>query len=548
LELSLYHCIAGFDKSSHKAGTNSRSDNINHRPKEISIINNLKKNNFKLYYSKILIYLTPKPYPIMRFNEVQKFKVDDLLLDQGNYRFKEAEDQKSCIAKIYSANPAYFKNLMSSVAEDNLGELLLVYKDGNKNIVLDGNRRLAVLKVLNNPKEFSPSSAIREHAESLLDTHKVDLTNILAQVSDNQQLIYKTVYERHAAGQGKARINWSAYGAARFRYDQNMEEGNEWYAIVLLLETERKHPEWTAFLDSSEYSHEVFRRIFKSALDKGIISTSIFSGRHQRIKATADKKLINDAVDKVVNFLESIRNKDLSLSRSGKYADKASVDAFVEQFSLSPDNIRSQAPPNSTEATNNQSSTNASGGSSPDSTKSTDSTPSTSSTMGQNSSSTQTPGSSMQQSVSPVATKDKTTYGIEQSDAIVQCLASLKSQKLISLYRSLCVVSAVQHAQLLYIGAWSFFETLTALHGRSEGTPFDGYLGSIMNNNNMGYNKTEKKDYQQVLKEISEKGNANKHSGKNYSTSALQLRADFTTLEPFIIAVIDMIINKSKKP
>ncbi|MDN3579633.1 hypothetical protein [Mucilaginibacter flavus] len=482
----------------------------------------------------------------MRFNEVKKFKIDDLLLDQGNYRFKEAEDQKSCVVKIYSANPAYFKNLMSSIAEDNLGELLLVYKNGKKNIVLDGNRRLAALKVLNNPQEFSPSGAIKDHANSLLKTYTVDLINIFAQVSDDKQLIYKTVYERHAAGQGKARINWSAYGAARFRYDQKMEDGNEWYAIVLLLETESRHPEWTAFIDSSDYSHEVFRRIFKSALDKGIISTSIFSGRHQRIKTTADK-LVKDAVDKVVHFLEAMRNKDISLSRSGKYADKASVDAFVEQFGLSSDNVRSQAPVDTTPATNSQSPTDSSVGSSPDSTNSNNSPRSTTSTANPSNSSNQTTASGPQQSASPSAVRDNKSYGIEQSDEIAQRLVLLKSQKLISLYRSLCVVSAVQHAQLLYIGAWSFFESLTALSGRQEGTPFDGYLGSMMNNN-MSYNKTEKKDFQQILKEISDKGNANKHSGKNYSTSAIQLRADFTTLEPFIIAVIDMTINKFKKP
>eukprot|EP01037_Dinobryon_pediforme_P000919 gene919-926_t len=297
----------------------------------------------------------------------------------GNYRFKEAEDQKSCIVKIYSANPTYFKNLMSSIAEDNLGELLLVYKDGEKNIVLDGNRRLAALKVLNNPQKFSPSTAIKDHADALLKAYTVDLANVSAQVSNDKQLIYKTVYERHAAGQGKARINWSAYGAARFRYDQKMEDGNEWYAIALLLETESKHPEWTAFMDSGDYSHEVFRRIFRAAQDKGVISNSIFSGRHQRIKSTADKKLVKDAIEKVTRFLEAMRNKDLSLSRSGKYADKASVDAFVEQFSFSPDNVRSQAPTDSTAETGGQSPINPSAGSSPTATNSTGSDPSSSS-------------------------------------------------------------------------------------------------------------------------------------------------------------------------
>ncbi|WP_299356099.1 hypothetical protein [Mucilaginibacter sp.] len=241
-----------------------------------------------------------------------------------------------------------------------------------------------------------------------------------------------------------------------------------------------------------------------------------------------------------------MQNKVIGLSRSGKYADKASVDAFVEQFGLSPDNVRSQAPSNSNSTTDSQSSTGSSDNSSSDSSNSGDSASSAGSTTDSQNASSQGNGSGTQ-SVVGAATKDR-VYGIEQSDIITQRLASLKSPKLISLYRSLCVVSAVQHAQLLYIGAWSFFESLTALHGRLEGTPFDGYFGSILSNNNMGYNRTEKKDFQHILKEISDKGNANKHSARHYSTSAVQLRTDFTTLEPLIVAVIDLIINKSPKP
>ncbi|MBN8521913.1 MAG: hypothetical protein J0L77_08485 [Alphaproteobacteria bacterium] len=461
----------------------------------------------------------------MRFKKIEPFKVDELLLDEDNYRFKAAPNQKACIEKIFLASQQNFKNLITSVAEDDLGELLLVYQHKGKNIVLDGNRRLAALKVLSNPQKYSPTEAIRDHAEKLLLQHKVDFSDIQAQVSSDKQLIFKTVYERHAAGQGKSRIGWSAYGAARFRYDQQVEEGNDWYSLALLLETENKYPIWTDFIDSTDYSHEVFRRIFKSALDKGVISRSLFSDRNQRIKTSADKKLLKDAIDKVNRFLTAMKDKDLSLSRSGKYADKESVDEYISQFALSPDNARAQPPAGTPTGTRSGTGTSAVN------------------SGGVGTTTAVTTGTSTSVATSPP--KDKKSYGIEQSDGLTKKLSELKSQKLIGLYKSLCTVSLYQHPQLLYAGAWSFFESLSALMGKKEGTSFDSFLGSYMNN--MGYTKIQKKDFAKPLKDISETGNLNKHSGTYHSKSAYQLRGDFTTLEPFILSLLDSLIAKNKK-
>ena len=153
----------------------------------------------------------------MRFKDIKKYKVSDLLLDEDNYRFMAAIDQPACVQKIYSKSPANFKNMMTSIAEDDLGELLLVYMHKGKNIVLDGNRRLAAFKVLNDPDKYAPSDAMRKYAKTLLAEHEVNLSDIQAQVSNDKQLIYKTVYERHAAGQGKSRLDWTAYIAIRKR-------------------------------------------------------------------------------------------------------------------------------------------------------------------------------------------------------------------------------------------------------------------------------------------------------------------------------------------
>lgn len=475
----------------------------------------------------------------MRFNDIKKFKIDDLMLDEDNYRFMAAKDQAACVVKIFHASPVNFKNMMTSIAEDDLGELLLVYQNQNKNVVLDGNRRLAALKVLNNPEKFAPSEAIKNYAKSLTSEINANYSEIQAQVSSDKQLIFKTVYERHAAGQGKSRIGWTAYGAARFRYDQQTDDGNDWYAMAALLETEKSYPVWTSFIDSKDYSHEVFRRIFKSALDKGVISRAIFSDRHQRIKKSASKKLLKDAVEKTNKFLKTMKAKDISLSRNGKYADKSAVDAYIDGFELSPDNLRTQPPQDSSEAkpahaSNSQKSEEPKDDQTSNSSNGTTPSAEIASTAPSNSPS----------SGSKSSTKDKQGYGIDASNHIQEKLEQLTTPKLLELYKSLCVVSLKQHPQLLYAGAWSFFESLSTGLGKKEGTSFESYLGSHMNQ--MGYAKNQKKDFTKPLKDISDTGNLNKHSGTYYSTGAHQLRADFATLEPFICDLLDILITKKK--
>ena len=70
----------------------------------------------------------------MRFKDIQRYKVSDLLLDEDNYRFMAAQDQPACVQKIFAKGPANFKNMMTSIAEDDLGELLLVYQNEGKHI------------------------------------------------------------------------------------------------------------------------------------------------------------------------------------------------------------------------------------------------------------------------------------------------------------------------------------------------------------------------------------------------------------------------------
>jgi ParB-like nuclease family protein len=201
----------------------------------------------------------------MRFAKTDEFHVDELDLDEKNYRFIPAADQGDAISKIYTGSPGNFKNMMQSIAEDDLDQPLLVLKKNRRKIVADGNRRVAALKVLYNP-ELAPNSSIKKLAIDLVKKNKFTSFNIATQISSNRDLVLLTVYERHAAGKGVSSIPWNAFGNALFRFE-NVDgiETNEWHSMALISQLCSGDPELLEIRTNKKYSHEVFRRLVRAA-------------------------------------------------------------------------------------------------------------------------------------------------------------------------------------------------------------------------------------------------------------------------------------------
>lgn len=461
----------------------------------------------------------------MRFKKIEKFNVDDLHLDQGNYRFKKAVDQKDCIKKINSLNPQYFKGLMKSIAEDDLGEPLLVFHNEGENIVADGNRRLSALKVLYDD-DYAPTEAIKNYANDLRVQNKIAFSKIHAQVSEDKKLISRTVYERHSGGKdGTSRIPWNAYAAARFGFVEHIGNSKEWRIMALLSRTEKKNPTITPFLDSSEFSFEVFRRLTRAALEKGKISENIFSERGESIKKAARKDLVRDAVTKTLKFLSAMKKKDISLSRKdGNYADKDTIEEYLNSFKLSPDNQKLENAKNS-----------SGNGATEDSTETKEGNEGKS--KGDSSNESNDNGDTNDDDNNDTqTTSEKSGHGIDESKAILQKLRKLKSKKLSGLYNSLCIVSLKKHPALMYVGAWSFLEVLSKHMGNTT-IEFTGFFGNKMKD--LGIEKLTGKDCTNALKDIQKFGNATKHSKIATPMSATQLKNDFEVLEPLIAAALD---------
>lgn len=492
---------------------------------------------------------------VMRFNKVEEFTIDELLLDEGNYRFSKAEDQKACVQKIYAANAVYFKGLMKSIAEDDLGEPLLVFQLDGDNIVSDGNRRLSALKVLHSD-EYAPTDAIEEYAKVLRSTHEIDFKKIQAQVSADKSLISRTVYERHSSGNnGTNRIPWNAYAAARFGFDEKLGDHKEWRIMALLSEVETKYPTITSFTGSSDFSYEVFRRLIRSAIRLERISENIFSERGERIKKTARKDLIKDAVSKAYKFLQIMKKKEITLSRTdGIYADKDNVDKYVlKNFALSPDNQTLANAKSDTATENPEIDTEE------DEETSNDGEDTDREEDEEVSNDSEDTGTEEQDTDDDTAEEDdapeidaaNSGHGVDRSDVIENKLKRLRSNKLIKLYNSLCTVSLRQHPELMYVGAWMFFEILAKQIGNvnaktgNRQSEFAGFFSGKMNT--WSFQKQIREECFAALKEIQEHGNMAKHSIVKTRATAIQLRGDFEVLEPLIIAVLDDAIAQKKK-
>jgi len=477
----------------------------------------------------------------MRFNDIESFKINDLLLDESNYRFKVAENQKECIRKIYETNTPYFKGLMKSIAEDDLGEPLLVYQKGKVNIVADGNRRLSALKVLYSDV-FAPSTSVIEYAQQLRNKHKINFDKIQAQVSRNKKLVAKTVYERHSSGKnGTSRIPWNAYAAARFGYDESIGEDKEWKIMATLSKTEEKKPSITPFLDSTHFSYEVYRRITRTAIRNKIISENIFSELRKKIKQNARRDLVQDAIQKSLSFLKAMEEKELTLSRSsGNYADQATIEEFLKQFSLSPDNAELKAAKNESNESENNDENN---------TESNNSNQSAQADNGGNGSESQNEEEGENNDHSSASDGQSSTSiknrGVTESPKISEKLKQLKHSKLSDLYYSLCNVSLINHPTLMYAGAWSFLEVLARTIKPDLTTDFVSFFNQKMGS--LGFNsRTIKRDIQKSIKEISDYGNAAKHSHVQTIVDGKQLRNHFAVIELLLIKLIELAIEKEQ--
>ncbi|OTG78850.1 hypothetical protein B9T23_01920 [Acinetobacter terrae] len=502
----------------------------------------------------------------MRFKNAVFFKIDDLLLDEENYRFGLAKNQKDCIELIYKNSPENFENLLNDIIANNIGDYPLVFINSkNQNIVLDGNRRVSILKIINNP-ELAPSKKIADILATL-DKNKLpfDLNQIGCFVSSDKQEILKTVYERHAAGKGISRIQWSAFATAKFRYDAEIDD-NDWRAIAILLHIISFDENADTLIKKPNFSFEVFRRMIRHAYLNGYLHFEIFNEDKNVINSESD--YLNSAIELVNKIVKAIDNSEVGLSRRKNYASEDFLSQYFLHYftkiteskpprkkrknkTIKPENPVIDVAPLAHDTVSNiftkidDSVVNNSFIAEP---SIIDDPVNTETTSTDETVFTLPPLASPQinlplPDIAPVLDIVEPSSLIESNIDLINSLNRLSIQKFSLLYQSLSQLSIKKHPILAVIATWAFLDSLPRVGGW-EGTDFTSYYNNHIKN--MVPAKELQTDIRHSISWLYSEGNCNKHSSKYVTLDYKEFTKHFNNIQTFLSNIIDQKIIPKK--
>lgn len=155
-----------------------------------------------------------------------KLKIDDLLLDHDNPRITHAEGQREALHKIVKDQKTKLVKLAQSITEHGLNPMdnLLVLRVETRPprfIALEGNRRVAVLKILSNPAVMSGldmALPMRKIFERLAKDFHRGLVEPIAgfELASRQEGDYWLELRHKGEQKGAGIVDWTSVASQRF--------------------------------------------------------------------------------------------------------------------------------------------------------------------------------------------------------------------------------------------------------------------------------------------------------------------------------------------
>ncbi len=164
-----------------------------------------------------------------KFYRVADVPVTELLLDTNNPRIRHGEDQNDCIARILRDRDN-FVNLLKDVAAEGLSpEHVLVSKNAEgKWVVRDGNRRLTVLKLLNQPELAQPDQRLEQLIRRVAESANGKIPKRIECIACDDEAEIVAYLERKHTGEnaGVGQRNWSALLKSLFNLHSGISDAN----------------------------------------------------------------------------------------------------------------------------------------------------------------------------------------------------------------------------------------------------------------------------------------------------------------------------------
>ncbi len=157
--------------------------------------------------------------------KTRSIKLVDLLVNTENYRFEPVSSQKEAIDQMVIDQGDKLYNLAENIVGNGLNpsdkiQTVVSSHDRTKFNVVEGNRRIVALKLLNNPDliDIGKHAALKKKFRRLHDDNKSTIINeIECTVYDNPSEADKWIKLKHAGQlEGVGTVTWNAQQVDRF--------------------------------------------------------------------------------------------------------------------------------------------------------------------------------------------------------------------------------------------------------------------------------------------------------------------------------------------
>jgi len=178
-------------------------------------------------------------------NSLQKIDIelDKLLVNPENYRFNRVTDQQEAILTMLHSQNNKIIRLARDIAQRGLNptkRLVVKEADDSRYVVLEGNRRVTVLKLINNPNEIPGDYLFKSIFEDLHAKYKNSLPTTVECVvypEDQQEIADSWVLLEHTGeNQGMGTVPWNSVQKQRFESRHKQKELSKSLQVLEFME------------------------------------------------------------------------------------------------------------------------------------------------------------------------------------------------------------------------------------------------------------------------------------------------------------------------
>lgn len=207
--------------------------------------------------------------------------IEDITLDLANPRLGGVATQNEAMRGLIGLSVSYFKTLMTSIRDNGLdpGDAFYVVRDAEDEgsyIAIDGNRRLASLKVLMEPVVLTgldlPEGQVKAIAKLAVGFDPSVFETVSCVLFDDRATGDAWIERRHGRDLGgEGRVTWSPLEIERFQKDRSTLDVIDFVERAL----EGRRDDWPAIRTAVEKNSSTLRRFLSSKIGRQWLGYSV---------------------------------------------------------------------------------------------------------------------------------------------------------------------------------------------------------------------------------------------------------------------------------